>query len=72
MLDLFILKKGEPTFDVNGDPEEDSQEFCDDIQDIEDVIYDQMLILERILFMNRTVLVSKIVSTIFSSYQEYL
>jgi hypothetical protein len=46
--------KGEPTFDVNGDPEEDSNEFSDDIQDIEDLIYDQSLILERMLLMNRT------------------
>lgn len=48
--------KGEPTFDVNGDPEEDTYEFCDEIQEIDDMIYDQTHKLERILMQNKTVL----------------
>ncbi len=54
LADAVKQGKGEPTFDVNGDPEEDTNEFSDDIQDIEDLIYDQMLILERMLLINRT------------------
>jgi hypothetical protein len=48
--------KGEPTFDVNGDPEEDSDEFFDDIQLIEDLIYDQKFKLEKTLMQNKTLL----------------
>lgn len=71
LADAVKQGKGEPTFDVNGDPEEDTNEFSDDIQDIEDLIYDQMLILERTLLINRTLLFLEEESSIASAVKVF-